>query len=86
MNNYPTIQCGIRDEVITVIKINQCPDKMMWYSGMVGKYVPFVRQLLAENCFISREPKTGYTNIVRVSDAELVEIVGDEIDYIQYYK
>ena len=85
MNNYPTIQCGIRDEVITVIKINQCPDKMMWYSGMVGKYVPFVRHMLSENCFMSREPD-GFSNIVHVQDGELIEIVGDEIDYFEYYK
>lgn len=85
MNNYPTIQCGIKSESVTVIKIKCCSDPLMWYSGMVGKYVPFSRQLLAENCFISREPKTGYSNIVRLQDGELVEIVGDEIDYFNYY-
>lgn len=84
--NIPTIQCGIgnRTDRQFVLKIKNCSDSGMWYSGFVGKYVPFVRQLLSENCFMSRE-KEGYTNIVKVQDAELIEIVGDEIDYIRYY-
>ena len=72
-----------RDKVI-VIKITNCSDHKLWYSSLVGKYVPFVRHLLSDNCFMSIE-RDGYKNIVRVQDAELVEITGDEIDYIHYY-
>lgn len=67
-----------------VIRITDCSDHKLWYANLVGKYVPFVRHLLADNCFMSREQE-GYSNIVRVQDAELVEFTGDEIDYIHYY-
>lgn len=67
-----------------VIRITDCSDHKLWYAHLVGKYVPFVRHLLSDNCFMSREPG-GYSNIVRLQDAELVEITGDEIDYIHYY-
>lgn len=100
ITDLPVIQCDIRDDValhnvntpdethwrtcMVVIRITDCSDHKLWYSNLVGKYVPFVRHLLADNCFMSREPD-GYSNIVRVQDAELVEISGDEIDYIHYY-
>ena len=80
MNNIPCIYCGIGSDIVTAIKINSCSDSLLWYSGLVGKYVPFVRQLLSENCFISRE-QDGYTNIVRLTDAELVEVEESAIDY-----
>jgi len=60
----------------TVIKINACSDEKLWYSKHVGKYVPFVRHLLSEKCFMSRE-QDGYTNIVKMNDAHLVEVRSD---------
>jgi hypothetical protein len=69
---------------MVVIKIKKCQDPLMWYSGLVGKNVPFVRHLLSENNFLSREP-SGYTNIVKLSDAELVEVLDQEIDFLTFY-
>ena len=58
-----------RKKVKRELRIIGCSDPLMWYSHKVGKSVPFVREL--EDCFISREP-TGYVNIVRKEDAEIV--------------
>ena len=44
---------------------------MMWYRDLVGTTVPFLRQY--HDCFMSREP-AGYTNIVKLCDATIVEL------------
>ena len=58
---------GIRKLLIT-----QCNDPLMWYAGMVGQVVPLMRILTEENCFLSQEP-AGYSNIVKLGDAEIIK-------------
>ena len=53
------------------LKIIRCSDPLMWYSDKVGETVQLVREY--EDCFMSREP-AGYLNIVRLNDAEVIEI------------
>jgi hypothetical protein len=43
----------------------------MWYAGLVGELVPFLRE--EHDCYLSREP-AGYVNIVKKSDAEVVGV------------
>ena len=66
------------------VKIVSCSDPMMWYADLVGKNVPFVRYLLAENCILCREP-AGYTNIVKIQDAEIIESLDQEIDFVESF-
>jgi len=50
--------------------ITGCTDRNMWYSRLVGKEVPFLRE--ESDAFMSREP-AGYVNFVRKADGQLVE-------------
>jgi hypothetical protein len=50
--------------------ITGCNDRNMWYSGLVGKEVPFLRE--EHDAFMSREP-AGFVNFVRKADGRLVE-------------
>lgn len=50
--------------------ITGCTDRNMWYSGLVGKEVPFLRE--EPDAFMSREP-AGFVNFVRKADGQLVE-------------
>lgn len=50
--------------------ITGCTDRNMWYSGLVGKEVPFLRE--EADAFMSREP-AGFVNFVRKADGQLVE-------------
>lgn len=50
--------------------ITGCNDRNMWYSGLVGKEVPFLRE--EPDAFMSREP-AGFVNFVRKADGQLVE-------------
>lgn len=50
--------------------ITGCTDRNMWYSGLVGKEVPFLRE--ESDAFMSREP-AGFVNFVRKADGQLVE-------------
>lgn len=50
--------------------ITGCTDPLMWYANLVGQKVPFVKKF--NDCYLSREP-AGYSNIVKFSDAELIE-------------
>lgn len=59
--------------MIKAIKINSCSDPMFWYRKYVGTLVPFVRDLSLEGFYLCREPD-GYSNIVRITDAEIVEV------------
>ena len=52
--------------------IHNCSDCLMWYSSLVGQRVPFVRD--AGDGYMSREP-SGYLNIVKYEDADVVEAV-----------
>lgn len=56
-----------------MLEIINCNDPLMWYSGMIGQRVPFIRVLVSENCYMSREPK-GYSNIVKMNDARIVYV------------
>ena len=57
-----------------VLKIINVRDNTMWYAQYVGLYVPFVSK--STDCFLSRE-LNGYINVVRLNDAEIVEVEGD---------
>lgn len=54
------------------LEITGCSDSSMWYAGLVGERVPFLRE--EHDCYLSREP-AGYVNIVRKDDAC---VVGDD--------
>lgn len=54
--------------------IKQCPDRMRWYSSLVGQLVPFGGDA-GYGEYYSKEPE-GYINFVQHEDAEIVE-VGD---------
>jgi hypothetical protein len=56
------------------LKIIKCSDPLMWYRGKVGETVLLVREY--EDCYMSREP-AGYLNIVKLEDAQVVEISDD---------
>jgi hypothetical protein len=58
------------------LKIIKCSDPLMWYQSKVGETVQLVREYV--DCYMSREP-AGYLNVVRLQDAEVVEI-SDNID------
>lgn len=60
------------------IRIVKCSDSMMWYKDYVGKIVPLLREDDVE--YLSREP-TGYSNIVRKGDCELVDVPHDHVLY-----
>ncbi len=53
------------------IKINKCSDSLYWYNNLVGTIVPYVAESAVE--FLCREP-SGYTNIVKRSDADYIMI------------
>jgi hypothetical protein len=50
--------------------ITRCSDSLMWYAGMIGQRVPLLR--IEADCYLSREP-AGWTNIVKTTDAEIVQ-------------
>lgn len=52
------------------LRIIKCTDSLMWYSDMIGKCVPFLREY--SDYYMSREP-AGYSNIVKLEDAEVIE-------------
>lgn len=51
------------------IRIIKCSDSMLWYAKLIGKTVEFIREI--DEGYLSREP-SGYINIVRKKDAELI--------------
>lgn len=53
------------------LRIIGCSDGLMWYAGLVGQLVPFLRE--EHDVYLSREP-AGYTNIVSKADAEVVTV------------
>lgn len=60
-----------------MLRITNCTDHLMWYSKRVGQLVPYLRT--HEDCYMSLEP-AGYKNIVRLEDAEIVEVTKEEYD------
>ena len=51
------------------ILITSCSDPLMWYSNLLGTTHKVVR--VDSDYYWCREP-TGYLNIVRLKDAELI--------------
>lgn len=66
------------EEDMKALKILSCSDSMMWYADKVGITVPLLR--IEENEYISREP-SGYINIVKKTDAIIIEYYGEENDH-----
>ena len=60
------------------LRILRSSDPHFWYNGLVGAYVPLVRE--ESDVYISREPG-GYANIVRKEDAIRVELSEQENFY-----
>jgi hypothetical protein len=58
------------------LKIVKCSDSLMWYQNKIGETVQLVREY--EDCYMSREP-AGYLNVVRLEDAEIVEILPETV-------
>jgi hypothetical protein len=57
-----------------VLQINKCSDSMFWYCALVGKQVPFIREI--NEGYLSREP-SGYVNIVKKDDAEIIDTTNE---------
>lgn len=53
------------------LRIIRCTDSLMWYAGLVGQTVPYLGR--CTDGYHSREP-AGYRNIVRLDDAEIVDV------------
>lgn len=53
------------------LKILKCDDPKLWYYDLIGSYVPYLGQWDTE--YKSRD-NGGYINIVKLDDAEIVEI------------
>lgn len=52
------------------LKITSCSDPLLWYADKVGECVPFLKEY--DDCYMSRED-TGFANIVRRGDADVIE-------------
>ena len=61
------------------VKINRCSDSMFWYSSYIGSIVPLLRD--GGDYFMVREP-AGYSNIVKKTDGNLVDVDKDAIKYV----
>jgi hypothetical protein len=61
--------------VVPMLRITRCPDKLRWYSGMVGHLVPMRGELshFGMDEHMSSEPD-GSTNFVQVSDCQQVKV------------
>lgn len=53
------------------LKITKCSDSMMWYSGMVGETISYLREI--PEGFLSWEP-SGYVNIILKGDVEVIPL------------
>ena len=54
-----------------MLRITDCSNSSFWYAGKIGSVVQFIGVDGGE--FITREP-SGYVNIIKVIDAELVNV------------
>lgn len=57
------------------LKILSCSDPMLWYAKLIGETVPLLR--IEHSEYISREP-AGYINIVKKTDAIIIEYYGEK--------
>jgi hypothetical protein len=51
------------------LRILRCPDRLMWYAGLVSQVVGLVRE--DADGFWAREP-AGFLNIIHKDDAEVL--------------
>ena len=63
------------------LRITQCPDPMMWYAALVGKLVPFHGSWPGEG--YKSTDCGGYTNVVRFSDAEVIDGVDSNVEAVR---
>jgi hypothetical protein len=54
-----------------MLRITGCSNSSYWYAGKIGSVVPYIGEDAGE--YITREP-SGYVNIVKCADAELVDV------------
>jgi hypothetical protein len=61
--------------VVPMLRITRCPDKLRWYSGMVGHLVPMRGELshFGMDEHMSSEPD-GSTNFVQAADCQQVKV------------
>lgn len=57
-------------EKVKRLLIKQCPDPLMWYADKVGQTVPYLGNKYGTHT--SRED-SGFINIVKEADAEIIE-------------
>lgn len=57
---------------VQMLRITGCSNSSFWYAGKIGAVVPHLGYDAGE--YITREP-SGYVNIVKCADAELVDVV-----------
>ena len=57
-------------EKVKRLLITQCPDPLMWYADKVGQTVPYLGNKYGTHT--SRED-SGFINIVKESDSEIIE-------------
>lgn len=55
-----------------MLRITGCSNSSYWYAGKVGEVVQYLG--LDRDEFITREP-SGYVNIIKFADAELVDVI-----------
>lgn len=55
-----------------MLMITGCSNSSFWYAGKIGSVVDFIGSDRGE--YITREP-SGFVNIVKFADAELVDVV-----------
>lgn len=55
-----------------MLMITGCSNSSFWYAGKVGAVVDYLG--LDRDEYITREP-SGFVNIIKVADAELVDVV-----------
>ena len=64
------------------LKIISCSDSLMWYRDHVDTIVPLLR--VYSDVYLSREP-AGYSNIIHLRDAVIVDVEPDQILYLGEY-
>jgi hypothetical protein len=62
--------------------IKSCSNSVMWYHNHIGKVVPLLKVYEKTNEYLSREPE-GYSNIVLMNDAEVVDVSSSSILYLK---
>lgn len=58
-------------KIVKMLHIERCSDPLMWYAGMVGTDVVFVKE--DDDYYWSRE-EAGHINIVHKRDATIIEV------------